>query len=68
MTYKELWKMTEGKEFPLWGLTNENEPTVIDRGRTDNGHFFRLTIVQDNDWLRIVTLWEDGTTEETFKK
>ena len=68
MDYKELKKMTKGKQFPLAGRTAKNEPVIIEQGETDNGHFFKLTIAQDNNWCRIVTFWANGDAEETFKK
>lgn len=68
MTYNELKEMTKGKELPLAGTTGDNEPCIVECGKNENGRFFKILIAQDNDWLRIVTLWEDGTAEETFKK
>lgn len=69
MTYKLLEQMTNGLSLPVAGVTEANEPVIVARGMTeDHRKFFRITVAQDNDWLKVVTFWEDGTAEETYEK
>ena len=66
--FRDLEKMTSGKNLPLIGKNEDNEVVIIEGGANDGGRFFRVTTAQHNDWCRINTYWEDGTIEETYRK
>ena len=64
MTYKEINAVCAGKTFPLSAKNSDGENIIIERGKG----FFRLTTAQHNGWARINTVYEDGTSEETYSK
>lgn len=68
MQYQELRKITEGKDLPMFGKTEDNEIVIIEGGASEGERFFRTTTVQHNDWCRVNIYWENGTIEETYKK
>lgn len=66
--FNTLETMTKNKQLPIMGTNEDNEVVIIESGASIGEKFFRVTTVQKNDWLRINTYWENGTTEETYKK
>lgn len=69
MTYKELKKLTESKTLPLNGTNEDGEDVIIEAGKSQEGErYFRTITAQRNAWLRINMYWEDGTTEELYRK
>ena len=68
MTYNEIKKMVEGKALPIMGENQDGEPVIIEEGRSEAGHFYRLTTAQHNNWCRINVHYEDGSTDEIYKK
>lgn len=68
MTYKELTKILAEREFPTMGRNQDFELVLIEEGREDGRHFYRLTASQENGWLRVNTYYEDGSTDETYRK
>jgi len=68
MTYKEIKKMVEGKSLPIMGENQDGEPVIIEEGRSEAGHFYRLTTAQHNNWCRYNVFYEDGSTDEIYKK
>ena len=58
-----------GCALPVSGTNEDGEAVIIEQGWTeDNEHFYRLTTVQKNNWLRINEYYADGTVTETFKR
>jgi len=68
MTYKEIKKLVEGKALPILAGNQDSEPVIIEEGRSDSGHFYRLTTAQHNNWCRISVYYEDGSTDEIYQK
>jgi hypothetical protein len=68
MTYKEIKKQTEGKTFPIAGENEDGEAVVVEVGERDGERFFKATTAQHNGWCRLNIYWEDGTTEELYRK
>lgn len=70
MPYKEIKKQVKkfGGELPLTARNNNDENVIIEEGREDGVHYYKLTTAQNNDWLRINHYYEDGTVTETFDK
>lgn len=64
MTYKELRRLCFGKHLPIVATNEDGENIIIERGKG----FYRLTAAQHNGWARINTVYEDGTSEETYSK
>ena len=46
----------------------DGEPVIIEEGRSEAGHFYRLTTAQHNNWCRINVHYEDGSVDEIYKK
>lgn len=68
MSYSEIKKLTEGREFPIAAKNEDGENVIIEISYVDGEMLFTLTTSQSNGWLRINTYWPDGTIEETYKK
>ncbi len=66
--FNELKRITQGKILPAIYKNEDNEVIIIEYGISNKERFFRITTVQHNDWCRINTYWESGTTEETYRK
>ena len=68
MNYSEIEKLVQGKHLPVAGHNEDEENMIVERGADSAGKFFRLTTCQHNGWLRINTYYENGSSEETYKK
>lgn len=68
MTYRELERLTSGKEFPILATNELGEPVIIEIGENENGKFYRTQTAQENDWLRTNVFWEDGSVDELYEK
>lgn len=67
--FETLKQETQGYEFPLFGENEDGEGQTIEVGAdAEMGQFFRVTTFQHNGWTRINIYYEDGTTEEIYKK
>lgn len=67
MNFKQIAKITEGKDLPQLGETGNGEPMVVYDGVTEDGiKYFRLEIGQDNNYMRNIYVYEDGTSEEIY--
>ena len=70
MTFNELKKMTNDKEFPIM-CNNENDEVVFIYWRPAqdgvDAHF-QVSTYQNNGWIRDNNYYADGTIEETYKK
>ncbi len=71
MGYEEIENMVDKydvTDFPIAG-TNENSENIIIYIRKDeNGKYFEVHTFQKNNWIRVNTYYDDGTTEEWFDK
>ena len=68
MTFGELERLINGRTLPLGAENEDGEPVIIEGGRTDGERWFKLTTSQNNGWLRINYIWENGLFEELFEK
>ena len=68
MTYKEIRKLVEGRDLPCSGTNEDGEMVIIDAGCNDGVHFYHLTTVQNNNWLRHNYIYETGDREELFER
>ena len=66
--YEYLESLAEMADLPIVGTNVEGEHVVIEDGASGDRHFYRVTTAQHNGWLRINTYWDDGDTEETYKR
>jgi len=68
MTFGELERLINGRTLPIGAENEDGEPVIIEGGRTDGERWFKLTTSQNNGWLRINYIWENGLSEELFEK
>ena len=71
LSYESISEMVEGKTFPYGFITSDNEAAFItenEEGYSFGEHYYKVTILQHNEWLRILYYWDDGRIEEMFKK
>ena len=68
MDYNYLNKMIGGRTCPLSAENENHEMVVIERGRDDEGEYIVTTTIQHNNWCRINTYYESGTTTETYRR
>jgi len=68
MDFKELQKITEGRQLPCGGTNEAGEPVVIEAGVNDGVRYFCTTVAQNNNWCRINYYYEDGSYDETYKR
>ena len=67
--YEILKRRAQGRTLPLAGKNADGENFILSEGRDENGrHFYRVETAQNNGWCAITTFYEDGDTEETYKK
>jgi hypothetical protein len=60
--------LADGIELPLSGTNDNDEHVILEKGKDDNGNFYRVTTAQKNNWCRINTYYEDGIVTEIYKK
>ena len=53
--YKWIHDRVQGKPMPVGGVVNSGEHIIIEQGHDEAGAFYRVTTLQNNDWLRINT-------------
>ena len=70
MTYAEIKEKVEkfGHNLPISAENENAEYVIIGEGYVDGQHFYELRTMQNNNWVRINTYWEDGTVEETYER
>ena len=68
MNYKQVDKIVNGRELPLSGETGDEEPFIITKGRAGDLDYYKISVAQNNNWMRILYLYEDGTSEETYEQ
>lgn len=68
MMFEYIKDLVQGKELPWMGQNEDGEFVIIECGACESCICFKVTTVQDNDWLRINHYYEDGTVEETYRK
>ena len=69
MGYNEIKNELEawGCDCPITFETPDGEFGIIENGANDLGKFFKVSIAQSNDCLRIEFYYEDGTFEVIFE-
>ena len=68
MDYKYLRELTAGRTLPLSATNADGENVIIEEGREEGVHYYRLETIQKNNWSRINHYYEDGTSTETYEK
>lgn len=68
MSYKKIAGMVAGKCLPVAGRNEHGETVVVESGQSNGGRFFRVTTAQSNNWCRINTYYENGNSDETFRR
>lgn len=68
MTFKELKKLTSGKELPLMGKNENGEAVIIQAIGCKGEEGFKTTTAQHNGWVRENYFWKNGTVEELFSR
>lgn len=68
MMYDLINTIAARADLPIVGTNEEGEHVVIEAGASGDRHFYRMTTSQRNGWLRVNTYWNDGDTEETYKR
>lgn len=68
MLFEELEKLLDGKTPPAIGTNDKGENVVIEAGRDESGRFYRIETAQSNGWLRVETIYEDGSRDETYRR
>ena len=70
MTYAEIKEKVEkfGPNLPISAENENAEYVIIGEGYACGQHFYELCSMQNNNWVRINTYWEDGTIEETYER
>lgn len=68
MDFHAIEKLLDGKTPPVIGKNDKGENVVIEAGRDESGRFYRIEASQNNGWLRITTIYENGDRDETFRK
>ena len=67
MTYWDIRKIVKGKT-PVAAENECLENVVIEEGRDEEGHFYRLTTSQGNGWLKVNHYYETGVITENYEK
>ena len=68
MTYKDyLNSLRETKNFPVVGTNEFGENVMIEHYNGDDP-YFKITTFQNNNWTRIVYVYQSGNFEEHYEK
>jgi hypothetical protein len=68
MTYWDIKNIVKGTRAPLACENVHLENVIIEEGKDDEGHFYRLTTAQNNGWCKVTHYYETGTTTEEYTK
>lgn len=68
MSYKKIAALVAGKNLPVAGRNEHGEAVTIERGLSHGRRFFQVTTAQNNNWCRINTYYENGDSEETYRR
>ena len=69
MHYKYIQEQTKNCCLPCAGINELGENVIISAGRDESlGNFYQSTTAQENGWCRINRFYENGSTEEFYKK
>jgi hypothetical protein len=66
--YKQISRLTNGKNLPMVAKSADNENVIIERGNDGFQDFFKVTTAQHNGWNRINTYYSDGSADETYSR
>ena len=66
--YEWIRELLRDRNLPVGGVTASGEYIIIEQGQDEAGAFYRVTTLQDNDWLRINTLYANGDSTETYRR
>ena len=66
--YEWIHDRVQGKPMPVGGVVNSGEHIIIEQGHDESEAFYRVTTLQNNDWLRINTYYACGDSNETYEK
>ena len=66
--FDKIKKQTKGKSFPIAGINEQGEPTIIYHGVSEIGEFYRVDTAQANGWIRTNIYYSDGSGEELYDK
>ena len=68
MTYWDIKSIIKAKRTPLACENECLENVVVEEGRDDEGHFYKLTTTQDNGWCGVTHYYETGIITETYER
>lgn len=68
MSYEKIARIVGGKSLPMTGRNEYGEAVVVEGGLSSSRRFFRVTTAQSNGWCRINTYYEDGDSDETYRR
>ena len=68
MSYKRIAGLVAGKSLPLAGRNEHGEAVTIEGGSSNGRRFFRVTTAQSNNWCRVNTYYENGDSDETYRR
>jgi len=66
--YERIRNLVCDRNLPVGGVTASGEYIIIEQGQDEAGAFYRITTLQDNEWLRINTLYANGDSIETYRR
>ena len=66
--YERIRNLVCDRNLPVGGVTASGEYIIIEQGQDEAGAFYRVTTLQDNDWLRLNIFYANGDTSETYRK
>lgn len=68
--FSRIKKIEADHPLPVVGRNDLGEYVIVDKGPDggESGPSYKLITLQDNGWLRINTHYEDGSSEESYKK
>lgn len=67
-TYEEIKVQVKDCTLPTIGENENGEMVVVSAGKDDEGMYFKLTTMQENDWCRVEYFYETGIVTETYEK
>lgn len=68
MTYRDIMYTVKGHKLPLSCKNECFENSIIEDGKDEEGHFYKLTVAQSNGWCRVIHYYETGAITEEYMK
>ena len=68
MTYWDIKNIVKGRRTPLNYENEYLENAIIEEGKDDEGHFYKITVAQGNGWCKVTHYYETGTITEEYTK